>query len=331
VINLGDSWVLEHERFHRDLRLACWAPVDHSGLHGPELTGGVKKVLQHPSVTPIAMSRHGEAAMRVGGLDPLYIPHAVDTYLFRPRPSERDAFRRGAGLPEDAFIVGMVAANNGRPLFSRKAFPQAFLAFAKFRETHPDAILYVHTNAMALNNTEGGIHLAPLAVACGIPRQAIRFTEQFAWDLGVKREDVAGLMASFDVLLSPSFGEGFGIPIVEAQACGVPVIATNWTAMSELVCAGWLVEGDPWYDAPQDSWFKCPQVDGIAAALEAAYEAREDQELRARAREFSLAYDVDYVMETYWKPVLEYLDRPKEVPPLNRAMRRAKAREKAAA
>lgn len=37
-------------------------------------------------------------------------------------------------------------------------------------------------------------------------------------------------------------GEGFGIPIIEAQAAGCPVIVTDCTAMTELCLSGWLIE-----------------------------------------------------------------------------------------
>ena len=33
-------------------------------------------------------------------------------------------------------------------------------------------------------------------------------------------------------------GEGFGVPIIEAQACGTPVITGDWTAMSEITRTG---------------------------------------------------------------------------------------------
>jgi glycosyltransferase involved in cell wall biosynthesis len=311
VVTLSDAWVLDPASWPKDMRVAMWAPVDHNPLPGI-----IRQRLAHETVTPIAMSRFGERMMRDAGLDPLYVPHGIDTQMFRPQPEERDRLRREMNVPVDAFLVGMVAANNGKPTFSRKAFPQVFQAFAKFRETHRDAVLYVHTNEHAANNENGGLHLRPLARACGIPPASIRFTDPLSWELGVQRSDVAGLMAAMDVLVNTSFGEGFGVPIVEAQACGVPVIVTDHSSMTELCGAGWLVDGDPWYDAPQDAWFKCPSVDGIVDALGEAYASWGT--MVEPARRFALQYDVETVMDDHWQPALETLavGRRREVPPL---------------
>ena len=99
-------------------------------------------------------------------------------------------------------------------------------------------------------------------------------------------------------------GEGFGIPIVEAQACGLPVIASDHSAMTELTHAGWLVSGDPWWDALQDAWFQVPHVGQIVDALEASYAARDDRPLRDRGVRFAAAYDADTVARTHWQPLL---------------------------
>jgi hypothetical protein len=93
-----------------------------------------------------------------------------------------------------------------------------------------------------------------------------------------------------------------------------------------------MVDGDPLYDPPHGSFYKTPSIAGIYDALEAAYEAKDDQEVRDRAVAFAAPYDVDRVMTDYWLPALDALDRPREIAPLlpNRAVRRA-ARKQAAA
>ena len=328
VIALCDAWVMKPDEWADDLRMAIWTPIDHYPI-----PPAVLAVLQHEKVRPIAMSRFGETWMHKFGLAPLYVPHGVDTGVFRPRPDLRESARDALSIPHDAFLVGMVAANKGNPSFPRKGFPQAFDAFASFAKKHKDAYLYVHTQAQP--GGIDGIDLITLSRAVGCPETRVAFPPDHAWHLGIMDQKfVANLYAAFDVLLNPSMGEGFGIPILEAQACGVPVIASDHSAMSELTQAGWLVKGDRWWDALQSSFAICPSIASIENALEAAYDSRGDQKLRDAAAEFARGYDADLLTERYWAPALEALDRPREVAPLNgktRQVRRAEARKMAKA
>jgi glycosyltransferase involved in cell wall biosynthesis len=329
VITLCDAWVMKPEQWADDLEMALWAPIDHYPI-----PPAVVAVLQHPKVRPIAMSRFGEEWMQKFELDPLYVPHGVDTSVFRLQPELREVARDALSIPHDAFLVGMVAANKGNPSFPRKSFPQAFDAFASFAKRHEDAYLYVHSQAQP--GGVDGIDLITLAKAVGCPQKRVAFPPDHAWHLDVMdKHFVANLYAAFDVLLNPSMGEGFGIPILEAQACGVPVIASDHSAMRELTQAGWLVKGDRWWDALQSSFAIVPSIAAIDDALEAAYESRGDTKLRTAAAEFAREYDADLVTERYWVPVLETLGGPREIPPLNgkvsRQVRRAEARKRAKA
>ena len=51
----------------------------------------------------------------------------------------------------------------------------------------------------------------------------------------VDDRDLPGLYASCALFVFPSFHEGFGLPAVEAMACGAPVIASNTTSLPEVI------------------------------------------------------------------------------------------------
>ncbi len=121
---------------------------------------------------------------------------------------------------------------------------------------------------------------------------------------------MADLYSSFDVLMNPAMGEGFGLPVLEAQACGVPAIVTDFTAMSEVCGAGWKVGYDR-VRTPARSWQAWPKVDELVAALEACYAlpAADREELSGRARAHAGAYDVDLVFDTHWRPALETIEQ----------------------
>lgn len=53
----------------------------------------------------------------------------------------------------------------------------------------------------------------------------------------VAEEDKAGILSLAEGLCYPSFYEGFGLPIVEAFACGTPVLTSNRSSMAEIAQA----------------------------------------------------------------------------------------------
>jgi glycosyltransferase involved in cell wall biosynthesis len=54
----------------------------------------------------------------------------------------------------------------------------------------------------------------------------------------VADEYLPGLYAGATLFVLPSFDEGFGLPALEAMACGVPVIVSNRGALCEIVGDG---------------------------------------------------------------------------------------------
>lgn len=293
VLTLMDVWVMQPEMASK-LNMASWVPVDHEPC-----PPAVKDFFRRSGSIPIAMSRFGEAELEE--FDPLYVPHGVDTKAYAPVPSEEA--RERVGADKDSFIVGMVAANKGKP--SRKCFQEALQAFAIFRERHDDAILYLHTDL------SGDEDIIALKESLQIPNEAVRMADQYRVNLHpLPSTLMASIYSTFDVLLSPSAGEGFGVPIVEAQACGVPAIVTDFTAMKEVCGAGWKVGCRPQWTG-QRSWQAYPDVEEIVASLEEAYalSASEKTALSKKARKHAERYDADRVLGTHFLPALAEIEK----------------------
>jgi glycosyltransferase involved in cell wall biosynthesis len=74
-----------------------------------------------------------------------------------------------------------------------------------------------------------------------------------------------------DIFMGNSMSEGFGIPIIEAQACGAPVVVTDFSAMPELVRWGYKIEPADMFWSPMNAWQAWPDVRGIKDALDALH------------------------------------------------------------
>lgn len=279
------------------INIAIWFPVDCVPLGKGDVT-----VLRESQAIPIAISRWGHDILSEEGAEPLYVPHGVDTNVFRPGDPAK--YRETVpGITEETFVVGMVAMNRDP---TRKGFQEQFLAFSRFHKRHPDSFLAVHSSPSSPN-----LNLTAMAARLGITT-AVGFPDSYSYDLSLITDiQLASFYAGIDVLSCCSYGEGFGLPLIEAQACGIPVITTDASAMSELCGGGWLVSGTPFWTDGHQSWWTRPDVSDIEDAYEAAWEAKQDNSIgniRKSAYEFAQNYEVNHVFENYWKPALARLE-----------------------
>jgi len=294
VITLIDMWVLSPDVLS-SLPVACWMPVDTRPLGKANQT----VLTAAASVVPVAMSAFGRDRLAEAGFRPCYVPHGIDTSLFTP-PPDRDACREALGVT-GKFVIGINAANKDT---FRKGYAEQFAAFARFHARHPDTALAVH----ALTAASGALDLRALADHLGI-LDAVFLAPQYEYMTGlITPAQMASWYGALDLYSGCSYGEGFGLPLAEAQSCGVPVVVTDASSMTELCGAGWKVGGERlWYPLQQAWWVK-PSIDAIARTYERAYTDRKVLVAKAaKAREFALDYDADVVFAKHWLPVLDEL------------------------
>lgn len=293
VVTLTDSWVFRPAAM-RTIPWVAWTPVDHDPAP-PK----VVETLKAGYAVPVAYSRFGEQKLYDAGLGPLYVPHACHPAYFE-HIGKRQA-RRNLGLPQDAYIVGMVGINQSSP--NRKSYPQGLEAFQRFREKHSEAYLYMHTHL----RSGAGLNLAHLIDHLGIDENSYQTPDPYDLLLGQPETTLRDVYSAIDVFLCPYMGEGFGIPIIEAQASGTPIVATDFSTMPELCYFGELIQGEPYYTS-QSSFQRIPTVGAIVEGLERVYDYDSEtlRKGRARARRgIRRHYHPDDVTLRHWGPVLE--------------------------
>ena len=293
VISLMDAWVIDPMMIRPPIKWVPWFPVDSEPL---PLAVANKVAQAHKR---IVFTRFAEQMCHDADLDCYYVPHGIKTDVFKPI-GQMEA-RQKLEIPEDVFLIGMVAANKGNP--SRKAFTQQLDAFKMLKDKHDDVRMYLHTDA----HESSGINLPEYCNHLGLViGKDIVFAPHYDYIVGMPEDKMNLLYNAMDVHSLVSLGEGFGIPIVEAQSAGVPVIVGDWTAMSELCMSGWKVpksEADHIWTGVAGYQY-IPRVEAIYECYEMAYRMKGNQDYRKQARKEALKYDADKITEKYWKPVL---------------------------
>jgi glycosyltransferase involved in cell wall biosynthesis len=301
VFTLQDAWVLNPVDLQQVPRWIPWVPIDHDPVSRPVLD-----VLRY-AYRIVTYSKYGQKQLADNGLSATYIPHTVNTDIFTPM--NKPQRKQETGLPPDSFLIGMVAANKDNP--PRKSFQEVIDAFKLFLEKEPKALLYIHSNP----EFPGGFNFKHYADYVGVGNKLL-MPENYAMNFNTSKEDMAKIYNTFDVLVAPSISEGFGIPIIEAQSVGVPVIVNNFTSMPELVVQGItgeicdLIKGPSGKRfSPQGSYMGIPDTLSLFDNMMKIYRADRGKMKDAARKHIEANYATKKVFTTLWMPYLEKLEK----------------------
>ncbi|GLX04325.1 glycosyltransferase family 1 protein [Microbispora sp. NBRC 16548] len=255
-------------------------PDQHDPVRASFFRSATRTAVRHANRVIVPSKATMDELVRVLDADPTRIDvayHGVDPTLFHP-PGPEDV-RRVAGR------IGL----HGRPYV-------AYLGALEPRKNVPNLVT-------GFGRAVGHLSSPPALVLAGGP----------AWDEEVDAAvtalpprvkvvrpgflpfaDLPGFLGGALVVASPSRCEGFGLPVLEAMACGAPVLTTHRASLPE-------VGGDA-------VAYTEPDADSIARALRAMLESPERRESLARAgvtrsREFTWRHSAEAHLVAYQRAV----------------------------
>lgn len=219
------------------------------------------------------------------------IPHCVDLNIFKPAKDKLKARKKLSQrikqyLPENKPLILVVDRNNWR-----KNLDLCIDVARRLKEENTDFTLLFHCT----QTDKTGANLPSIAAMMNVA-DVVKFTG-FEWTDDFTREEVALLYQASDFRLSCSSGEGFGIPSIEALACGCVNVTPSNTAFKGVLGEEFIIQ-DIGIKTISDTLWSVPNVKGIVDRIkdliEDQIEYRRLQELSIeRAKEFEVHKVID--------------------------------------
>jgi glycosyltransferase involved in cell wall biosynthesis len=232
-------------RFSR-VPVKTWPLLLHRKIYYQLIMYLERKIYRNPRVTLIAVSNliAGQLERFLGRKDAVVIPNTVDLKRFnaQTRVARRPELRRGYGFGEQDFVI-LIIGND----WKKKGLDALLRAMARLKEL-PLKLMVVGKDDLSL--------YAGMVEKLGL-RERVSFEGPSS--------DVMRFYGAADVYAGPSLEDGFNLPILEAMACGLPVIASIITGASENIEDGrnGLILREPTDDAALAGLIRRLYEDGV--------------------------------------------------------------------
>lgn len=189
-------------------RITKWGyfPVDATGPNNRLSALGSSTIARFERT--LAYSKFGQEIIESSD----FIPHPIDTSTFHVR--DKEVGRSLLGVEEDVTLIGVVMTNQARKDWG---------LWAQIAALIPDVEWWLH-----VDRDESYWSLNALL-------QDFNLGDRVHITYEASELQMAFMYAACDLTILPSLGEGFGYPIAESLACGVPVIHHSYGAGHEII------------------------------------------------------------------------------------------------
>jgi len=243
---------------------------------------------------------------------------------------DKDEHKRAFGIDPEYGIIGTVMRNQ-----RRKLYPDLFAAFRKFLDASDNKkfYLYCHTSYPDLGwdipeliqQHELSAHvlftyICPQTkkVFPSLFRGAVGqspFTGKWGATLcnvknGASYEDLSNVINLFDLYAQYANCEGFGLPMAEAAACGVPVCGTDYSAMESVIrqLGGFAIKPAALYKELETGCFRAVPDNDMAALLFAKFFSLSKEQRKLIGEKTRLNFEKHFQWNISGKKWEDYFD-----------------------
>lgn len=203
----------------RQVPISSWHLATHRKLYYQVAMFLEKRVYRNPRIRLVAVSNRVAQHLKIhfGRTDVAVIPNAVDTSQFTPeaRLERRDTIRRQFSYSDEDFVLLLIGND-----WANKGLDPLLRAL--------DLLADLPLRLLVVGEDDPRIHRQLIARL--FSQTKVRFERPAT--------EVLSFYAAADAYVGPSMEDAFGLPIIEAMSCGLPVIASSHAGASELLREG---------------------------------------------------------------------------------------------
>lgn len=300
VISWLDAFVIPSD-VAKELNWAAWVPVDSEPL--------MLRNIEPLKATrwQFAPTNWGVKMLKDAGFKNADIlPCAYDPSIFSVMPDRAKARKEFSRLINQdltgKYLINVVSCNAG----GRKNFQAIFAAWSVFKKMHPDALMYIHTDITGYYT--GGSDLKEMARVYGVDDDRMLFVAQWEYNTGQLGQNYLNLLYNAsDLHLNCCYGEGFGLPIMDAQAAGCPTVVPAFAAANETGFCYKVVEGEMYATVPGAMQFMV-SPEAVVNEMNRAYDDKCVFSDRVALSYRTTPWQIEYVSRNYLKPILRNIE-----------------------